>query len=646
MEEYEKGKLDKLENKLYSRKSKNILDSGISDIAMPETPTVDENWQEEPGLGKFDSLVSRVAQTASKKQSFAKKFFVGAVAFFLVSLAVAAFVFLGGTNLVSSKNVDVVVVGPASIAAGQAVSLDVGVLNGNSSDFESATLSVEYPQGTRSSEDLSKDLTNQRFDLGPVKSGQTVHNTLQAVFFGDKESVKELKFTVEYKVKNSRATFYKEKLYDLSISSAPIIVTSTYPKEVNSGQDIEFKIEVASNSNEVLSDLLLSINYPFGFNFMSASPSASFGNNIWSLPKLKQGEKTTITIRGRVVGQDNEERVFKIVAGNKSADDERQISVPLASADESITLKKPFVGLDLLLNGSDKDISAPGGSNVSGQIKIINNLTDKLFNISAVASLSGAALDQSKVTASQNGFFQSANNTISWDQSSVSEFKQFDPGEDKTLYFSLSPLPYDKIQRNNKPEINMTITVKGQRTLDSGSTETVTSVETRTITLSTDIALTAKSARSFGGIATSGLVPPQVNNPTTYNIVWSIKNSFNQAGNVEVSTALPLYVEWVGSVSPSSESITFDETSRRVTWHVGTVLANTGFTSGEKTATFQIRLLPSVSQVGTAPELIGASSLSGLDRITGGNIETSAAPVTTLFNTDSTYRMGDEKVVQ
>ncbi|MFA6269611.1 MAG: hypothetical protein WC657_00135 [Candidatus Paceibacterota bacterium] len=646
-------KLDRLERKLYSRNAPDIIDKGRSDLSVEkkeefnntEDSEIKENWQDQKA-GSFDELTSKISNMAQKKHNFVNKIFMASVLFFVLAAGVAAFVFFGGMNSVSSKNVDIKVVGPLQVGGGQEVSLDINIVNNNNVDLDSASLFIEYATGTRSSVDLSKELSQERFDLGVIKKGESYSKNIKLVFFGEKGSSKQIKISLEYRVANSSALFYKEKVHELSISSAPIIVTATYPKEVNSNQEISLDVEVASNSKDQVGDLLVSLEYPFGFVFKDSTPKASFGNNVWKFSQLNSGEKKNIVVRGSVIGQDNEEKVFKINTGTASVDDERIIAVPFSQLMESVLVKKSFIGLDVFIEGKEGDYAAKGDGQVATEFVVINNLPSRLFDVSAEATLTGGAFSPAGVFAGNTGFFQSFNNTILWDKRSVSEFADMSPGSEKSLSFRLVPLLYADIAKGVKPEIQMTIKIKGERVSESGSTETVSVTEVRKIVLTTNINFSSKITRSVGSIENSGPIPPKADVPTTYTVVWSVGNSFNQVSNAEVRATLPSYVKWTNLSSPSSEIISFNKVTNEVVWNIGSILPNTGFGSPKKEVYFQLEFLPSISQVGQTPNLLGGATFSGIDKITGLKIESKTNPGTISFFGDPTFKVGDDKVVE
>ncbi len=644
MYENNSDRLQKLEKKLYSRKSPDVIDVGRTELKHSEGSfAVGDDWQKSDN-GKFDQMAYKFAKAASGGHAYVKKFFFASLSFFVLAALIAIFIFWRGGNLVSSENVDIKVISPLSIAAGQEVSFDVGVINNNNARLDMVSVLVEYPIGTRKPVDL-KELNSERFDLGSIEPGEQVAQKVSAVFYGDKESIKNVKISLEYRIENSSALFYKEKKHEFSISSAPIIITPTYPKEVNSNQDVDFKIEVVSNSKEPINGLLLKVDYPFGFVYKSSNTRPLDRDNIWVIPTLKQGEKKTISITGTIIGQDNEEKSFRIYSGTKSEDDERDIKVMLAELTETIAIKKPFLGITTSIENSSGDYAATNGQDVNVRFIIRNNLPNRVFNIKADAKVSGGALDKNGVNVGSGGYYRSIDNTISWDDRSVAQLRDMGPGETVTLNFSLKPLDYQKISKSERPELNIDFKVVGERVLESGSVENINAFETRKITLTTNLNLAARAVRSIGKFENSGPIPPKAEQNTTYTIVWGITNTFNQASDTEVRATLPPYVRFTGLKNPDDGSFTYNPLSNELVWNAGTVLPNAGFGASPKEAYFQVELLPSTSQIGSSPVLVGEATLQSRDRVTGVTLVDTAPAVTTNFNTDSTFRMGDDKVI-
>ena len=309
-------------------------------------------------------------------------------------------------------------------------------------------------------------------------------------------------------------------------------------------------------------------------------------------------------------------------------------------------VKKPFIGLDVLIGGESGDFAAQGGSQVNTVFVLKNNLSSILYNTSVEVSFSGGAFNPSSVSTGNNGFFQSSNNTILWDKRSVSELSEIGPGSEKEFSFRLSPLLYSNITKGSKPQIEITIKATGERVLESGSVEKISATETRKILLASDVSISSKTVRSVGDLENSGPIPPKADVPTTYTIVWSISNSFNQLSGVEVRATLPPYVKWTELKNPQSEILSFNQTTNEVVWNVGSVLSGTGFNSPSKQIYFQLEFLPSLSQIGQSPVILGETTLSGIDKITGLRVEKKTGAATTNFFGDPSFKTGNERVVQ
>jgi len=67
----------------------------------------------------------------------------------------------------------------------------------------------------------------------------------------------------------------------------------------------------------------------------------------------------------------------------------------------------------------------------------------------------------------------------------------------------------------------------------------------------------------------TGPVPPKVEQPTTYTVVWTVDNTSSAVGNAKVTATLPPHVKWLNETSPSGESVSYDQNSGLVTWEIG-----------------------------------------------------------------------------
>ncbi len=247
---------------------------------------------------------------------------------------------------------------------------------------------------------------------------------------------------------------------------------------------------------------------------------------------------------------------------------------------------------------------------VAGELSIVNSLADSLSNVVAEIGITGAALNKAGVRVADGGFYQSNQSVIVWDRNANSNFELLRPGETAKGSFDLENFLIPQNMKN--PEISFEVTLKAVRSLVGGGVDNVTSTMTKKLRFLTNLAVTTRSLRG-GVFGNTGPVPPVRDTASTYTIEWTVSNTHNEVSGSVVKATLPVYVDWVGSVSPATESVTYDRDSRTVTWNAGTVPALAGYSTSAKKVFFQVRLNPSVSQVGIAPALTNTVTISGLD---------------------------------
>lgn len=638
-----KQKIDDLERDLYSRDARPVTSRERPDLS-PRGGSEAAGWQTDEN---FDKVVEEV-KVSSGKISLTTKVFIASALFFIAAAGIAAYVILGGLNVISSKNVDITVRGLSAVSAGEEVSLDILIENNNKTSLTSGTVYVEYPSGTRRADDITRELTREQIDLGQVSASSVVTKNVKAVFFGEKDSIKEIKISIDYQANSSNATFSKEKIYELTIKSSPIIMNVDVPEEVNSGQEIEIEVEVASNSSTVVRDLLLRADYPFGFSFVSSQPRTTFDSNVWHIGDLAPNEQRKITIKGRMEGQNEEERTFRFNAGTASESDERQIGVGFLTAQESLFIKRAFISLGMQLNNrSAEDYVASAGERVQGVLTWTNNLPIAINDASIQINFSGTGFDRSRSVAGPGGFFRSIDNSINWDKNSVPALANIQPGASGSVSFSFSTISGSTLASNQGRNLDVDINavVKGTR-IQGGAPQSVESGISGKARIGTSLGFDSRAVYSVGPFTNSGPIPPRADQDTSYTIIMSLSNSFNDATNVTVSTQLPPNASWLNRISPASEQISYNQSNRTVTWTVPELRAGVGQGSSPKEAAFQISFIPSSSQINQTPDLTSLFTIRGTDKFTGASVDLSRAGLNTRIVGDPAYDTGDERVVR
>ena len=641
MDEDAKGKIDRLSDKLYSRtRYKDPLDER-SRVKELEPTSVEEHWQS-PNL---DDMLKR-DRVPPKINPFIKKVFISATLFFLVALTVAGFIFFKGDNFISSKNVDINVVGPTMVSAGEILELGVSISNQNNADLEFANISIQQPQGSRNPDNTNEALTYTKDNLGVIKAGAETVRNVRMVLLGSSGETREVKFSVEYKVKGSNATFYKDKVYEIAIGETPITLTIENPASTVSGDTFTTVISVNHESSDILKNVVLKAEYPYGYSVLDSTPNAATDNNIWALGDLSPGDKKNISIRGRLVGEDKEERTFRFYVGvSDGSSVSHNLKIVITSTFDTIAINRQAIGLDVLFNGEDvTTYVAPAARSITATIKFKNNFTDKLLNPRLELNLTGQALDKSSFMIGNNGTYDPQSSKIVWNLTNPLGNPELAPGEGGQVTLRFSSLPAGSISEGVR-DIGLNFLLTGVPLGTVGQQPVVVN-ENRTVKISSQVNLSSKILHSLGSFENTGPIPPKVGEETTYTANFSVRNTQGNLADAKVVAKLGQNVTWLGASSFASEDISYDSVSNTITWNMNDLQSDTGFSSASREISFQVSLLPTLGQVGTAPTLVTGIVFYGRDTVTGNTVTVSNPPINTRLTDDPAFIQGDDIVVK
>ncbi|MFZ3043740.1 MAG: hypothetical protein WA058_01375 [Minisyncoccia bacterium] len=554
-------------------------------------------------------------------------FFVAAVAFFLVSLGVAGYFFYFGGNTVSVDKVAVDILGPTTIAGGDTVPLSLTITNKNPVALQNAIIEIDFPTGTRSATNVLVAYPRYVENLGSLASGATVTRSVKAAVFGGAGQTLTLPVSLSYGTTGSNAVFVKKSSYALSISSTPLSVSVDTPTETVSGQPLTFNLTVRSNATVPLSNVVLTTALPFGFSITSSSVPVT--SSSFLLGSIAPGATKQVTLTGTLLGQDKEQRVFHFTVGTANTSTDQTPAISYMTQDATITIAAPFINTSLALNGdTSANIVVTPGSVQSVTVSYTNTLTTSITNATVAIALSGSAVDYNSIKSS-SGFYNSANHSVIFSRDTDPALASLSPGASGIGTFTFATLPAGVL--SSAPTLTFTTSVSGTRVGQTNVPEQVAASAIKTVKVATTIMLAASSLHSSGSISNTGTIPPKVDQATTYSIALSARDGGSAVAGGTVTTILPSYVSYTEATSGMG-TFSYDEKSRTVTWSTGDLAPGTS-AQGE----FQVSLIPSSSQKGSAPALTSQVSFSGYDRFAGVQVSASADAVTTETKGDPGY---------
>lgn len=650
--------LDKLRERLYSRgtepkKSKRVKlsdtkyevgtdwpqeeDSAIRPDEVQSAPTqsadTDGKLRARTAPGTPDaSGDSTMKTTTTSTRSYRMKIMLTALVFFVGAVLLSILFVLFGGNSISGENISVSMSGPFTVGGGEEIPVQVGITNNNNVAIESATLIVEYPQGTQSATDDGKVLSVERIPLDSIRSGETVNVPIRAKVFGEENEELQINASIEYRVAGSNATFFKEAdPFRFKISSSPISVQIDTVRDIASGQEVEVELSITSNASTPLTNILIKAEYPTGFVFDSSDPSPISNQNVWRIEELDAESTETVTLTGVMTGRESEARTMHFSVGIASEEDQLALASVFSTASTEFIIEEPFIDVSLTGSGEQNgtiSIDPSGRSNL--RVDITNTLDGAIYDGVVNVALSGNALEDMDVNVT-NGFYDSNTQTITWDSSSDSSLSQLAPGSSESFRFSVEP--GSGVART--PQINLEASVHARRVRESDVSESLVGSARAQIKVASSITLDSQTEYDSGTFPNSGPVPPVVGETTSYTIALNAENGSNDVTDATMTATLPSYVTWQ-EVTTGDGSISYNQSNNSLTWDIGDIDAN-----DEVDAAFQVSILPSASQIDTTPTLVSEQQLRAKDRFTGTTARASTPALTTqLSSSDFGVRNG------
>lgn len=623
-----KNRIEDIKRHLYDRED-TLRDRRREGVLHPVTHDAPTSW----------NTSSLPQSTPMKKHSipFFKKFFIGAIIFFVATLGFGAYMYFSGGVSVTSDKIDIIVLGNAFTKGGEELPLQIEIVNRNNAKLELANLIIEYPRGAN--DDAGDMVRIPRDAIGTISAGESITRNVKVSLFGEEKSIRPVRIRLEYHPEGSNAIFTKETEYGVTISSAPLSLLVESPDTVTPEQSMIFTVTAKLNTTLPSGTTMLQIAYPNGFVFEDSVPSPTIGNSMWNLSSLTQANPIVVTVKGKIMGQPDDEQVFHVYAGTTSATNATRVNIVYNSLLKKLTLVRPFLETQILVNGQDlSTYSVSGGETVSGEILWTNNLSSKITDGQIVAKLSGNAFEESTVNAG-DGFFDSAQDQIIWDRNTVEDLASIEPGARGSVKFSFKTKSFLGLGATTKdPSVYLDVSIRGRQSAFGSITSEVNNISKKVVKVLSDFQV------AVGALHVSGPLPPKAEQSTRYEISWTLSNSSNTITQAQARAVLPVYVSWVGKAPGVNENITYNETTREVLWNIGTVRPQTGF-SANREGSFIVSLNPSTSQVGSVPQLLKDTYLSGQDSFTGTLLKSTRGPLTTFLSNDPRFKAGNDRVV-
>ena len=530
-------------------------------------------------------------------------------------------------NLLGKTEVELLIVAPTEVIAGDRITYSVIYRNKSKNAIHDVELFFEYPKGSEIIGDFDDGIDPQslrvRVPIDTIPPYMERDFDFTSRIFGKDGVPFVARATLKYTPENASSRFEVKKDHSLKIVHVPIAIDLKGAEEVLSGELKEYVIEYVSNASAQFRDIALRLTIPDGFQVLDFGTDPFYKDEkefVWDIGSILPGSSGSISVRGILSGSPLEPKSFQYGLGiyNK----ETHEWVPYIERILTSKIIESQLFIQTTIQGK-RQTSVALGESVSGVILYKNNSNTPFKNLTITVVIDGP-IDPASLRVFGGAVLDSR--TIQWKVATDPALRLLSVGGMRNLSFSFNTSRPNRVGNIKNMEIGITARIIAEK--DQTADVTPEGNDAVMIQVQAVPYFIAKALYSGTVITNTGPIPPKVGKETTYTIVWEIGSFGGNLDDVMVRATLPLYMKWKKLIIPSGSAISYNSITNEIVWNPGRILASE-FDSSTAKVSFQVGLTPSQSQIGFTPDIVGETSIEGVDVFTKNNIQRTVRSIDT-----------------
>ena len=628
-----KDKIDDYKQNLYSRKYRDTSKKDLDKMkkSKQHKSSVENNW---------DSVSKRLDEKTDlykyerKGISPFTLIFIISLSFFVLAVGIAGTFLFFKKNEVPLNRMESSLVATNSVESGKVYEYNLNIENNTKYDFTDINIYVNYPSGVVDS-DTKEIKDNEEIHIDELKHGVAQKIRKKIILYGEPQEKKKISISIEYLIRGYSVILKQKKEFFVRMETSPVFVKVNTIKDITTDKEFDINIEVSSNSNTDLKNVVLIATYPNGFDIVDYKPEAIFhtdNKNVFLIPELKIGEKKVIHLKATLKGNNADKKVLNFIAGSVKKGSENEIAIKYFKTQKTILIKKP--GLDLVLEcGAEKDSEGNYILNTQRDLEckyiLSNNLTSKMTNLNIKLNYPDDLIVEDKTKANK-AYIDSNNNEILWNSNTdKKDFTVLRGGGTIEGEFSFRLKDVSDLSGYVKnPSMDWKFVLTGMNFDNDNKIGKIETVQEQKIKINSDVRLFAESHYRKDEVEETKWSPweneggptPHVGQKTTYAIKWSIYNAFNRLKDIKVVARLPLGVSYENIIFPENSYVSYDKKTREIKWLIKKIEPFIGYKTDPKILEFKVGYIPTLNDVGRKTILVENPVLYARDTFTGKDI--------------------------
>ena len=525
---------------------------------------------------------------------------------------------------------------PSSAASGKEVSFDLTYTNGLSVRAREAELSLQIPDTfvISKTEPQASDNDSRLWKISSITPGKTETITVTGTLYGEIGSNHIFQAFLSYEPENFSSRFEEQTSAVIQISSGNIITKKDFPAQAVAGETLTYEIEVLA-AEEFDSNKIVRVVPQFPETFVLAEEGVTpFVDNTsyWEVSGLPTEEAAaanpdsapTITFAGIFENDANREETITLEYLIETSDD----AFLLEKRDEFVTklIEGEFI-MSLILNGESEEKAVNIGEALLYTLTYTNQSESEANDVILLLPFPLGFMDYETLTSDPTGVRDG--DTLKWTKEEIASLEALPPGEGGSIDVSVS-------LKEDLPEDASAVFTSQADAIIAGFGELETELTVKSnqinspINSDLDWYMSARYYNDDDIAIGTGPMPPQVGRETSLHVIWRLTSSAHTIDALNVTGKLPSIVNWTGKANVTNGTLSYNETSRTVTWQIDELQKNSGVIEAD----FEVSITPTFDELNTIILLMPAAKLNGLDNDTNGQIDITGKPLTTDLEDD------------
>lgn len=493
---------------------------------------------------------------------------------------------------------------PGEVQSGSEGVVKTVVTNADSKTLEGLELELVYPSGVVyvSSNPSAQNLSGSIFSLPNLSPGQNVAVLTRLRYEGGVGENRQVVAKLKYKLSGLSAEFAKQSQASTKLVAAGVTLDIQGPPSATNSELVAYTLRYTNQSQQNLDRVRVKVVLPPGFQFASSQPAPSQGKDTWDILGLQVNQSGQITISGAY--QSATPGQAALVSAELLVSDTNGGYFTQAQASFTTQIAEtPLLVTQTWSGKTGGNLVTNQGEGLQYRIEFKNNAPVAARGVRIVFSVESLTTDLSTLSAEGaaiNG------NTVTWTGASSPALEVLNPNESGAVSVSVRIKDPPIKDRSTNPVVVTSVKII------SNEYDAYFPGNKIEIKLNTQTGL--QGFASF----TSGPKPPKVGQKSTYTITLSLRNTFNEVTNASFTALIPNTNGFdMGSVTKAeADKVTYDPSTGRLNWNVGTVQAHTGVFSPVRSLQFQVSAIPSSAQIGRSIPLLKSASFTAIDSFT------------------------------